>query len=291
MKTLWRFFAVLLTVASVSNLNWAASPEVQSKTIEGSSEIPFKLYAGYLIVVEGHVGKLKKLKFLLDTGVTHSVLDRKLADTMGPPRTWGRILNFDKTVNARWAEVPDIEFGPVHTGPFFMMEGDLRYFESFATKVDAVIGLDLLRLHSFSIDYAAHKVSFGRLDTPDGVPMNSDPACLTVQLSVGDHQLRLLVDSGAQGLVLYEDRTTNRLPPLKIEGEVEGSSFGGFVHSKRGTLRGVRLGNQNLDGTVFLIKAPPGNVMPGIDGFIGIAAFKAQRVDLNFETNQLAWTK
>jgi hypothetical protein len=51
------------------------------------------------------------------------------------------------------------------------------------------------------------------------------------------------------------------------------------------------LGNRNLDGTVFLIKEPPGNVMSGIDGFLGTAAFKARRIDLNFETNQLAWTK
>jgi predicted aspartyl protease len=253
--------------------------------------MPFKLYAGYLIVVEGRIGAMGKLKFVLDTGATHSVIDRKLASKIAVVRRSGKVLNFDKTIPAEWVEVPEVQFGPIEAAPFSMMVSDLRYFQSFATHVDAVIGLDLLRLSSFSIDYDAHKVFFGPIDTPGGVPMSSDPICLSVQLLVGDSKLQLLVDSGAQALVLFEDKILDRVPQLRIEGELEGVSMGGFLHAKKAVLPRARLGTTTLDGTVFLVKAPSGNALSGIDGYLGTAALKAHRIDFNFETKTLVWKR
>jgi hypothetical protein len=256
-----------------------------------AGEVPFKLYAGYLIVLEGRIGGIDKLRFALDTGMTRSMVDRKLARKVGLIHFGGKVLNVDKTVPAEWIQVPDIQFGPMRMVHFGMMAGDLRYFQSFATRIDAVIGLDLLRSSSFSIDYDTRKIYFDPVRTTAGVPMSSDPVCLTVQIKVGDELLRLIVDSGAQAIVLYEDRIQNRIPMLKIRSELEGSSLGGFVHSKRAILPSARLGTTDLETTVFLVKAPPGNVLVGIDGYLGTAVLKAHRVDFDFETNTLALTK
>ena len=133
--------------------------------------------------------------------------------------------------------------------------------------------------------------NFGPIDTTGGVPMSSDPICLSVQLLVGDSKLQLFVDSGAQALVLYEDRILDRVPQLRIEGELDGVSMGGFVHAKKAVLPGARLGTTDLSGTVFLIKAPSGNVLSGIDGYLGTAALKARRIDFNFEAKTLAWKR
>jgi predicted aspartyl protease len=290
-KTIRRFCTVLLAVVSFVNQNWAANPEAESKTVKNTTVLPFKLYGGYLIVVQGRVGGFEKLKFLLDTGATHSVLDRKLADKIGPSRHSGQVFNFDRTIRAEWVEVPDVELGPIRVADFSMTVGDLRYFQSFATQVDAVIGLDLLRLSSFSIDYDARKVFFGPVDTTSGVPMSSDAVCLSVQVLAGDIPIRLVVDTGAQALVLYEDRVISRVPQLRIGGETAGTSMGGWVLSKRGFISNARLGKTNLDGTVFLVKTPPGKVPSGIDGYLGTAALKAHRIDFNFETNTLAWKR
>jgi len=221
-----------------------------------------------MIVVEGRIGNLGKLRFVLDTGVTHSVIDRKLASKIAVARGSGNVVNFDKTVLAEWVQVPEVQFGPIKVARFPMMVSDLRYFQSFATKVDAVIGLDLLRLSSFSIDYDARKVFFGPIETTGGVPMSTDPICLSVRLLVGDSELQLLVDSGAPALVLYEDRLLNRIPQLRIEGELDGVSMGGFVHAKKAVLPNARLGTTDLDRTVFLVKLPSDNVLSGIDGYL-----------------------
>ena len=42
--------------------------------VEESGEIPFTLYDGYLIVVEGRIGAQATSQIVLDTGATHSVL-------------------------------------------------------------------------------------------------------------------------------------------------------------------------------------------------------------------------
>lgn len=288
-KNLCLFCLVLLPLC-LTNPAWTTNPP-QPDLIHSRSQVPFKLYAGYVIVLEGRIGNVGRLKFVLDTGVTHSVIDRKLASKIAGARRFGKVVSFDKSVPAEWVEVSEVQFGPVEVAPFSMMVSDLRYFQSFATKVDAVIGLDLLRFSSFSIDYDARKVFFGLIDTTGGVPMSSDPICLSVQLLVGDSKLQLLVDSGAPALVLYEDKILNRLPQLRIEGELDGVSMGGFVHAKKAVLADARLGTADLNGTVFLVRPPSGNVLSGIDGYLGTAALKARRIDFNFETKTLAWKR
>ena len=290
MKDLYRIFVVLFTVF-LTNPARTVNPQPQADATESRSGIPFELYAGYLVVIEGRIGGLGKLRFVLDTGVTHSVIDRKLAGRISVGHRSGNVLNFDKTVPVEWTEVSEVQFGPIDVAHFSMIVSDLRYFQSFATNIDAVIGLDVLRLSSFSIDYDARKILFGPVNTASGVPMISDPVCLSVQLVVGDGRLRLVVDTGAPALVLYEDRVLDRIGQLRIASEIDGSSMGGYVHAKRATLPRARLGTTDLERTVFLVKAPPANVLPGIDGYLGTNTLKARRIDFNFETNTLAWTR
>jgi hypothetical protein len=45
------------------------------RTEPSDNPIVFQLRTGFLIVVDGKVGLLSGLKFILDTGTTHGVLD------------------------------------------------------------------------------------------------------------------------------------------------------------------------------------------------------------------------
>jgi predicted aspartyl protease len=269
------------------------NPALRVRGNQGRSHIsiPFRLYASYLIVVEGQVGSHKRLKFLLDTGATHSVLNRELAVGFGLLRRSGQLLNIDKSLPAEWVDGAEVQLGPIHATHFAMLVGDLRYFLSFATSIDAVIGLDLLRLSSFSIDFNAHTITFGPMDNSIGVPMNVDSVCLTVQVLVGSSNLRLLIDTAAPALLLYEDRIADRLTGLRIRGETNGTSMAGWVPSKRAVTTSARLGGTDLDRTVFLVKAPAEDVLPGIDGYFGTAALNARRLDFDFETKTLAWKR
>src|ERR1700756_6052368 len=89
----------------------ASSSIAQSGPSVIRGEVPFKLFGGYLVAVEGRIGDHNKLKFVLDTGVTHSVIGRKLAERLSGPRSQsGKVLSLDKQIRAKWVEVPEIEF-------------------------------------------------------------------------------------------------------------------------------------------------------------------------------------
>jgi len=46
-------------------------------------EVHFRLYRNYLIVVQGSLGLLDRLNFLVDTGTNPTALDRKIAKKLG----------------------------------------------------------------------------------------------------------------------------------------------------------------------------------------------------------------
>jgi hypothetical protein len=49
------------------------------------------------VVVDGQIGNLKGLRFILDTGATHSLIDRKVADRLRVEAARGKVMNFDKS--------------------------------------------------------------------------------------------------------------------------------------------------------------------------------------------------
>ena len=250
---------------------------------------PFELYAGYLIVLEGRIGTLSKLKFVLDTGVVHSVVNRTIADKLRLLRRPAQVFNFDKTVAIEAAAVPDVQFGPVQVRNISMLVADLGHFSDFASNVDVLIGLDLLRLRSLTIDYDAMSVLFGSLDrVVSRVSTNTDSVCMTVEVQVQNHPVRLIVDTGLQGVLLYEERLLKRIPELRVEGKTEGN-IGARMRTKQGTLPRVRLGPEEIDLKVWLVKGPPDNVLSDIDGFLGTASLRARWINFNFAANTLSW--
>jgi predicted aspartyl protease len=252
--------------------------------------MPFQLRNGFLIVVEGRIGNLTGLKFILDTGVTHSIVHQKIADGLGLQLQPAKIFNFDRTRGIKSAAFPDVQFGPVRAAHASMLVGDLGELSDFARDIDAVIGLDFLQLSNVTLDYEAKKVVFQSYDrSAPGSLAKSAWSCLTVEMQVQHHPVRLIVDTGFEGILFYEERLLKRIPELRIPSKVKEGSIRAEMRVKRVSLPGVRLGPTVRDHEVFLMKSPPDDVMAGIDGILGLGPLKARRVYLNFETNTLKW--
>jgi Aspartyl protease len=60
-----------------------ASAVGELHTTDKRVEIRFKLYQGYIIVVQGSIGTLQKLNFVIDTGAVPSVVDPRVAQKLG----------------------------------------------------------------------------------------------------------------------------------------------------------------------------------------------------------------
>jgi predicted aspartyl protease len=264
-------------------------PETPSPLGPGT-ELPFRISDGYLILVEGAIGTRTHLKFLLDTGASMSVVDSKIADDLKLHREPTQSFNFDRKLAWDQAVIPEVRFGPITAINTVMLVGSLGKYSEFARNVDAIIGLDLLQLKNFTVDYTSKKIVFhSPANSP--APLRNDALTtgLTLQIRIQGHPVRLIVDTGFPSILLFEDRLAARVPELGRTRSVSNVTLGERLHAKATNLRGVAIGPINRDVSVLLAQAPPPEILPGIDGVVGISALKARRVHFNFTERTLSW--
>jgi len=284
----WELFPCLVTLSSSCH-SIPAQQDAAAGSPLTSLEMPFQLYNGYLIVMEGRIGDLTGLKFILDTGVTTSVLDSKIAAKLKLSGRPNHVVNFGKTVPVESSTIPEVRFGPVQARNVEMFIANLNTLSDFARGVDALIGVDLLQLNNLTFDYDTRRVLFSPIDHNIQGTQMRPPTCFTVRVQVQGHPLDLLLDTGLEGVLLYEDRIRAHVPGLRMEPGAKKVTIGRRMNAKLVTLPEMRLGPTVMDGRVLLIKGPPGNMLDGMDGYIGIAPFHPTRIIFDFASQTLRW--
>ena len=251
------------------------------------STIPFQLRSGFLVVVNGQIGELGGLKFIVDTGASFTFIDRKVADRLKLARRPGKTTNFDRNVPVEWAVIPDLRVGPVQSGALRVMVAKLGEYSEFAEDVDGIIGLDLLgRSEKISIDFEMRTISWEMASEQGGG--RPSPAYFSIPFIVQGFPMHLILDTGFQGILLYKDRLRKGLPDLRTQGNSTEVDFG-RLQTTQVKLPGVRLGGQETIATVFLTDGPESGGLPGVDGYLGIASLKAKRVEFDFAARLLRW--
>ena len=250
-----------------------------------SSEVPFQLSAGFLILVEGRVGPITPRKFILDTGATHTVVDGKLADELSLPRRKGKVLNFDKDLKVDWTNLPELQVGPILARNVPVMVADLKRFSEFAEGVDAIVGMDLLRSsQSLIIDYRKMVLTFRTSD-----PWKPrDAQALTVQLFVQGQPVQLIIDTGRQSMLLYTDRLHKHMPGVKLTDRIA-EVRQGRLRGEKALLSGILFGPDESQASVLLLPKAPDSLPTDIDGYLGLSILHAQIIELNFASDKLRW--
>jgi len=241
---------------------------------------PFELNSGFLVIVNGQIGNLRVMRFILDTGATSSVIDARVADRLRLPRSAGKVMTFDRRIPVEWTEIPELRVGPIVAKALRVMVIDLARYSRYGKDVDGVVGLDLLtRSEHLSIDYNRRILSFqlanGRAD--ERVPVRGFEIPIVVQGAA----LQLLVDTGFKGILLYRDRVRKQLPKMRTEGEPKEVVESG-VRATEVSLPGMRFGGSDQVRVVFLIDGPGQTDLPGVDGILGAASLHAKRIDFDF---------
>jgi len=257
---------------------------------EHSEAIPFTLRDGYLIVVEGQIGAHGHLNLVLDTGATHSVLRSDLAKDQMVSRRTVRIVNLDRVLTQELAEVSDFALGPIRIPLLPMMLNDLEYLGKTAPLVDGLIGLDVLRGQSFSIDFGRRRIIFGSSRTlRSSARMEVDEAYLAVEVQMLNRPVCLLLDTGVSAILLYRDRMGDRLPKLRVERQIQGASLGGGSSLDVVTLPGVQLNGTDLQRRAVLLRNSPPGLLPRVDGYMSLSALGARRVSFDCESKIFSW--
>ena len=262
-------------------------PSAAAQKVVATMSSTFELVSGFLVVVDGQIGNLDGLKFILDTGSTNSLIDRKVADRLHLQRRPGDVLNFNGYTSVEWADISGLRVGPLSTETLRVMVAKLADFSEFAGAADGIIGLDVLsRSKKFTVDYDRRTVSIQMPD--DGTPARSTSEYFVVPLVVQGLRMDLIVDTGLQAIVLYKNRLHRRLPKVRTEGKSTNVTIG-RLRGTQATLPGVRIAGGEVVISVILIDGPDEGALPGVDGVLGTAFLSAKRIEFDFDARILRW--
>jgi hypothetical protein len=247
-------------------------------------EIPFKLAQGFGIVVQGGIGPLTNLNFLVDTGAVPSVLNEKVASRIGITGVSGSFALLHKNLQAQYVTVDEVHFGSIRAVGLSMVVVDLGCFERLlGTRIDAIIGLDILAGQNFGIDYKRRRLTPGLSGSAQHVmPVEiltfSGAPYWVLPINLGGHIFRVLLDTGANDLALFAGHTPK--PVLDLPGEVTTRPLRPLL---------LTMGDMPLKKQLAVVLDEPPGALQQIDGLLGPTALGIIRIEFDWEHKCLRW--
>ena len=254
------------------------------------AEIPFQLYNGNLIIVKATIGRIKNVNMILDTGTSPSAITQDLADRL---KLWGKtesLQTLNGTIQTQSLILPSIQIGPVSADSIRVVVQDLSFMErSLGISLGGIAGLDILSTGSFTIDYRRKKIVFGPIAPSEkAVRFETQQPFLTVKVMIEGQAVRLLVDSGTWGLLVYRNRLQTTPEQLRLDSNASISSPGGMTHV-RWLRAGLLLGKDNLGAHNVAIADVDSDPQNDFDGLLGFAKMGFRKVSFDFENGLFGW--
>jgi hypothetical protein len=286
-------FALTFATSGFSQMPGAPSSEPMHDVSHGHHEIPFQKYRDYLIVVQGSLGDNQRLNFVIDTGTDRSVIDSRVAQKLHMMGVVGKLGVHDKVVEVQQAVLPSVQIGALRAVFLPVLIRDLGSFQkSLGIRIDAVIGLDLLSLSNFSIDYTTRRIVFGVAPVSgSSVPFQIAPPWLTVRMEVNGVSLHLLLDTAASGILLFQSRIRSRLPQLISLGERKALNMGGYFRLQSVLLATTNVGETDFGRRNAFIVEDQEDESPDFDGLLGPAALDLKQIAFDLQRRTFSWKR
>ena len=254
--------------------------------------IPIRLYWGYLVIVEGSIGNVQKLHFLVDTGAYPSVIDQKIAHNLGLAEQPGRVNLSNKSVQTRLVVLPSLVLGPIHAESLPVLTEDLSFFQkAFGHKVDGIVGLDVLRKSSFTINYQTKEMLFGPIESLTfSAPFDTDVPIVTIRVGCQNRQLRLVVDSGGPDLMLFQSRVLDSTG-FQALGREEVTDVSGTFRRRRVRIPEVFLGKETIGAQIAFVADDRKDDGDNFDGVLGFRGPQFWKIAFDFERRRFWWER
>jgi predicted aspartyl protease len=279
-------FPGLLCVASSSPIPREGGEDQSA----AKAEVPFQLYNDNLIIVKATIGTVKNVNMILDTGTNPSAISQELADRLKLRGKTESLQTLNGTIQTQSLSLPSIQIGPLAASPIRVVVQDLSFMErSLGISLGGIAGLDILSSGSFTIDYRRRKVVFGPIAaSAKAIRFETQKPFLTVKAKIEGHEVRLLVDSGTWGLLVYRNRLRTAQEQLRFDPIASISTAGGMTHV-RWLSAVVSLGSDNLGSRNVAIADVDSDFQNDFDGLLGFAKMGFRKVSFDFENGLFGW--
>jgi predicted aspartyl protease len=268
----------------------------KARASETRSALPIKVYCGYTVVAQGSIGKLQQLNFIIDTGAFPAVVDARIARELNLSGGHEQITVFSREVDSERVVLPEFKLGPIHAVAARAYVQDLSFAEkALGVRIDAIIGLDLLGHGGLSIDYRSKQLLFGQSELPDWVAsFASGSPQVIVELRIDERPVRLLVDTGARYLILFDQKGLEHFGESAFRPQTEAQTipnFGGDVQLRPVHLKDVSVGGMEFRDQTAYVTQVESRAAFDFDGVLGVGALNLQRIDFDFELGRVGWVR
>jgi len=257
------------------------------QSIHAQSEIRFRLVRNTLIVVSLMAGEEGPFDFVLDTGADRTLVDPSIVSRLS-------LVSLDRVQQTTLAGVQTLTRGSIHTlsaGPvhvenLLVLVQDLTELRKLDSHIKGIAGQDFLSHFNYLLDYRRHSIrielasEIRDLMQGDRVPMETSENRMIVESeaqSPGRAKLRLLLDSGANSLVLIHIASSQAVNLPTEERGLEVTSSG-QIGLNVGRVHALTVGSEQFhDIAVALPAAEPAERIG--DGLLPTALFQALYVN------------
>lgn len=255
------------------------------------NEIPFGLYNGNLIIVKATVGSVKNVNFILDTGTSPTVIDQAMADRFNLRGTSALLQTLTGTIQVQSVTLPRIQIGSLHADSITGLVEDLTFLKrSLGISLGGIAGLDILRSSSFTIDYGRQKIIFGYIaGSEKTVHFETQIPYLSIKAKIAGQEVRLLVDSGTGGLLVYRNRFRTTVEQLNIDPSASISTATGGGTHVRWLSTEVSLEKGSLGARKVAIADVNSDPQNDFDGLFGLTTMGFRKVSFDFENGLFGW--
>jgi hypothetical protein len=255
-----------------------------------SEKIPFRLYRNYMILVEGRIGPLDGLTFLIDTGASAPVLSTHTARRLGLKTRSRKAVAYGREIETKSAIIRDLHLGRTQLGPVPVLIANVAsLLPQIGNRIDAIIGMNSLIRVPFRIDFEARMMT---LRPPDSLPASSpievQAGLPVITVLLEGEPVRLLLDTGAEQLIVFGERQksakkqkvlgSKTLYHIGVQDELK---WVRYAELTIGSYRRVQVDAYRLD--------TPIRHLPEMEGIVGVASLGFSSVQFDWDQELMSW--